>query len=70
MTGDLELVPRATRKFLLHRGHILSSLDSGAVSQLIVHDLGKSVAPKSNGVFLGKLVGVSDPRKDGYPAGY
>lgn len=75
LMGDVELVPYSTREFLLQRGHNLSSASSGAMSQLVLHDLrrpaklnAKSLWNKN--VFMGKLIGVSDLRKDGYPSGY
>jgi gamma-glutamyltranspeptidase/glutathione hydrolase/leukotriene-C4 hydrolase len=57
--GELELESQSTLEFLSSRGHTLVSTSGGAVSQLVLHDFDK-----------GKLIGVSDLRKDGYPAGY
>ncbi|CAL9764017.1 unnamed protein product [Musa acuminata subsp. burmannicoides] len=64
--------------FLEQRGHVLRSLSSGAVSQLVVHNLHERVpsmqrktdrkAKNGDGVFHGRLIAVSDPRKDGSPA--
>ncbi|CAL9121396.1 unnamed protein product [Musa textilis] len=64
--------------FLEQRGHVLRSLSSGAVSQLVVHNLHERVPSKQwktvrkakngDGVFHGRLIAVSDPRKDGSPA--
>lgn len=64
--------------FLEQRGHVLRSLSLGAVSQLIVHNLHERVpsmqrktdrkAKNGDGVFHGRLIAVSDPRKDGSPA--
>ncbi|CAD5179150.1 unnamed protein product [Musa acuminata subsp. malaccensis] len=64
--------------FLEQRGHVLRSLSLGAVSQLVVHNLHERVpnmqrktdrkAKNGGGVFHGRLIAVSDPRKDGSPA--
>ncbi|CAL9192750.1 glutathione hydrolase 3-like [Musa acuminata AAA Group] len=64
--------------FLEQRGHVLRSLSLGAVSQLVVHNLHDRVpsmqrktdrkAKNGEGVFHGRLIAVSDPRKDGSPA--
>ncbi|CAL9186404.1 unnamed protein product [Musa hybrid cultivar] len=64
--------------FLEQRGHVLRSLSLGAVSQLVVHNLHERVpsmqrktdrkAKNGDGVFHGRLIAVSDPRKDGSPA--
>ncbi|KAK1272105.1 Gamma-glutamyltranspeptidase 3 [Acorus gramineus] len=68
-----------TRDFLKQRGHSLKSHEGGAICQLIVQNLHKSVddgvhsgrrlRAASNRVFHGMLTAVSDPRKDGRPAG-
>ncbi|THU50041.1 hypothetical protein C4D60_Mb06t15890 [Musa balbisiana] len=66
--------------FLEQRGHIVSSLSSAAaVSQLVVHNLQVPVlsnhrkdnrkVKNGNNIFHGKLIAISDPRKDGSPAG-
>lgn len=64
--------------FLEQRGHVLRSLSLGAVSQLVVHNLHERVpnmqrktdrkAKNGGAVFHGRLIAVSDPRKDGSPA--
>ncbi|KAK3160353.1 hypothetical protein QOZ80_1BG0058410 [Eleusine coracana subsp. coracana] len=55
-------------EFLKKRGHRLQSTSSGAVCQFIVQDLPPAAA-SATGVFRGRLTAVSDPRKDGSPAG-
>lgn len=76
--GELIEFSREAREFLKQRGHWLASTGSGAVCQLIVQDLLEPVSgkqsmklPQSGGenVFHGMLTAVSDPRKDGSPAG-
>ncbi|KAJ4715620.1 Gamma-glutamyltranspeptidase [Melia azedarach] len=52
---------------LQHMGHDLESMGGGAVCQFVVHEL--ETAEEINGG-IGRLVGVSDPRKGGIPAGY
>ncbi|MQL74748.1 hypothetical protein Taro_007113 [Colocasia esculenta] len=78
----IELSP-GTRAFLMQRGHHLNSVPVVAVCQLVVHNLQKPVdgAPSRvrinrkageeviNPIFHGMLTAVSDPRKDGRPAG-
>ncbi|XP_020191131.1 glutathione hydrolase 3 [Aegilops tauschii subsp. strangulata] len=73
--ADGEVIEFSTEamEFLRRRGHVLESTSPGAVCQLIVQDL---LAPVSGGgggggenVFRGMLTAVSDPRKDGSPAG-
>ncbi|KAJ8483665.1 hypothetical protein OPV22_016150 [Ensete ventricosum] len=64
--------------FLEQRGHVLRSLSLSSVSQLIVHNLNERVpsmqrktdrkTKNRGGVFHGRLIAVSDPRKDGSPA--
>ncbi|RRT40762.1 hypothetical protein B296_00040432 [Ensete ventricosum] len=64
--------------FLEQRGHVLRSLSLSSVSQLIVHNLHERVpsmqrktdrkTKNRGGVFHGRLIAVSDPRKDGSPA--
>ncbi|XP_068660742.1 glutathione hydrolase 3-like [Aristolochia californica] len=73
---EIELSEEAVQ-FLASRGHILSGLPRGSGCQLLVHDLHNPVKMKGdgrggfrNGVFRGKLTAVSDPRKDGKPAGF
>lgn len=64
----------AAKEFLEERHHRLQSTLNGAVCQFVVQNLNEPV-PKmrrqddENGVFLGMLTAVSDPRKDGRPAG-
>ncbi|CAM6129364.1 unnamed protein product [Calypogeia fissa] len=76
--GDVELLPDYTVRFLSSRGHDLAIETSGAVCQLIIQDLTRSArvprkmhhtTPENKEVFRGRLIGVSDLRKDGYPAG-
>ncbi|RWW66450.1 hypothetical protein BHE74_00026191 [Ensete ventricosum] len=62
--------------FLEQRGHIVNSLSSAAaVSQFVVHNLQVPVlsthrkVKNGNNIFHGKLIAISDPRKDGSPAG-
>ncbi|OAY64936.1 Gamma-glutamyltranspeptidase 3 [Ananas comosus] len=57
--------------FLEQRGHSLQSVSGGAVCQLVVHNLGEPVRLQSDNsaVFHGMLTAVSDPRKEGSPAG-
>lgn len=58
--------------FLKQRGHLLRSLSGGAVTQFVVHNLQnpvQNVDKRKDGIFHGKLTAVSDPRKDGRPAG-
>ncbi|KAG0498700.1 hypothetical protein HPP92_003391 [Vanilla planifolia] len=60
------------RAFLKQRGHQLGSISGGSVCQFVVHNLKKPVRnwfEKEDGTFFGMLIAVSDPRKDGRPAG-
>ncbi|CAL4965251.1 unnamed protein product [Urochloa decumbens] len=66
-SGEVIALSEEAKAFLEERGHRLKSTDSGAVCQLIVHQLAET--PASGGVFRGRLTAVSDPRKDGRPAG-
>ncbi|KAG9458274.1 hypothetical protein H6P81_002782 [Aristolochia fimbriata] len=76
--GDHILLSEEAVQFLASRGHVLSGLPRGSGCQLLVHDLSNSVMMKGedgrrgfrNGVFHGKVIAVSDPRKDGKPAGF
>lgn len=52
-------MPAACPQALAQRGHNVTGTDWGAVVQAVV--VGRDD---------GRLVGVSDPRKDGAPAGY
>ncbi|KAJ4959308.1 hypothetical protein NE237_026419 [Protea cynaroides] len=75
--GDHIELSEERKIFLKERGHELKAQASGAISQLIVHTLpnqidiaGKIVRqPNSDQVLHGILTAVSDPRKDGRPAG-
>ncbi|KAK3144600.1 hypothetical protein QOZ80_4AG0315200 [Eleusine coracana subsp. coracana] len=60
--GDLFLLDAETRAALQKRGHVLSPLAGGTISQFVVHSLEHSGH--------GDLTAVSDPRKGGVPAGY
>ena len=63
----------SAREFLEERHHQLQSTSgASAVCQFVVQNLKEPVsnAPRTgNGVFHGLLTAVSDPRKDGRPAG-
>ncbi|KAJ4769097.1 Gamma-glutamyltranspeptidase [Rhynchospora pubera] len=74
----------SAKMFLEERGHVLENIGAGAVCQLVVHDLREPVqnwdvtrriqrkilkGTVDNGAFKGMLTAVSDPRKDGAPAG-
>ncbi|KAM7259006.1 hypothetical protein ACFE04_014747 [Oxalis oulophora] len=63
VTGDHFELPTDIRQALTKKGHVLQSLAGGTICQFIVHEL------NGNRDF-GQLVGVSDPRKGGTPAGY
>ncbi|KAJ4715634.1 Gamma-glutamyltranspeptidase [Melia azedarach] len=64
---------------LAKKGHVLDKFTSGVICQFIEHET-KELREQDGGRELiesivedgsaGKLVGVSDPRKGGYPAGY
>lgn len=59
-TGGHFEVPWETRAALAMKGHVLQSLAAGgAICQFVVHDSS-----------AGPLVGVSDPRKGGFPAAF
>ncbi|PKA56384.1 Gamma-glutamyltranspeptidase 3 [Apostasia shenzhenica] len=61
-----------SRAFLKQRGHHLRSLSGGAVCQLVTHNLqvpASNIGGRKDGIFRGMLTAVSDPRKDGRPAG-
>ncbi|XP_020598939.1 gamma-glutamyltranspeptidase 3-like [Phalaenopsis equestris] len=58
--------------FLKQRGHQLRNISGGSVAQFVVHNLQNPVPvveERKDGIFYGKLTAVSDPRKDGGPAG-
>lgn len=57
-------LPKETRDVLENKGHVLTPIADGAISQLIVVESGGN----SNGT--NRLVAVSDPRKGGFPSGY
>ncbi|CAI0554606.1 unnamed protein product [Linum tenue] len=68
-------VPAETRAFLERRGHVLQGLAGGTISQLVVQEFQgdhRSSLKNNNGTTaaFGRLVGVSDPRKGGFPAGF
>lgn len=66
VSGDHIEVPAETRAVLQSKGHVLQSLAGGTICQFVVQRLQH---PKK-GVVFGELVGVSDPRKGGFPAGF
>lgn len=59
--------------FLERRGHAMRGIALGAVSQLVVHNIQEPFMSlhrrMKNNVVHGMLIAVSDPRKDGSPAG-
>lgn len=61
-TGGHFEVPIETRAAVAKKGHVLKSLAGGTICQFVVQEL--------NGSNVGRLVGVSDPRKGGFPAGF
>uniref|UniRef100_A0ACD5VMB0 Uncharacterized protein n=1 Tax=Avena sativa TaxID=4498 RepID=A0ACD5VMB0_AVESA len=69
--GEVIKLSAEAREFLRSRGHVLVGQGSGAVCQMIVQDLLEPVSGGGGGenVFHGMLTAVSDPRKDGSPAG-
>ena len=68
-SGEVIALSDGAKAFLEQRGHQLRSTGSGAVCQFIVHELAAPPAAPGGGVFRGMLTAVSDPRKDGRPAG-
>ncbi|CAK7328280.1 unnamed protein product [Dovyalis caffra] len=64
--GEHYEVPAHVRAFLQKRGHVLQSLAGGTICQFILADAETSKKNKGRD----ELVGVSDPRKGGFPAGY
>lgn len=64
--GEHFEVPAKTRAFMEKKGHVLQSLAGGTICQFIVQDLESLRRNRSSGV----LVGISDPRKGGFPAGF
>ncbi|ERN15052.1 hypothetical protein AMTR_s00056p00018800 [Amborella trichopoda] len=61
-------VPLEDRVDLAKKGHVLKALAFGAKCQFVVHHLPRW--PQGETVVTAKLTGVSDPRKEGEPAGY
>lgn len=61
-TGDHFEVPAETRAALEKKGHILQSLAGGTICQFVLQEL--------NSPNAGQLIGISDPRKGGFPAGF
>eukprot|EP01018_Ginkgo_biloba_P038112 Gb_20998 [translate_table: standard] len=56
---------------LTERGHRLKAQSTGAICQLVVQNLQDPVKIASDSqIFYGMLTAVSDPRKDGIPAGF
>lgn len=66
--GEVIALSDGAVEFLEQRGHRLQSTSSGAVCQFIVQDLPQTAA-SAGGVIHGRLTAVSDPRKNGSPAG-
>ncbi|KAF8704986.1 hypothetical protein HU200_031236 [Digitaria exilis] len=66
--GEVIALSAEAKEFLEQRGHWLVSTASGAVCQFIVHEVAEPAAA-GGGVVRGMLTAVSDPRKDGRPAG-
>lgn len=71
LDGEHIELSRESKLGLSQRGHWLEAHSSGAISQLVVQNLNNPIKVESdNQVFYGKLTAVSDPRKDGIPAGF
>lgn len=71
LDGEHIELSRESKMGLSQRGHWLEAQSSGAISQLVVQNLNNPIKVESdNPVFYGKLTAVSDPRKDGTPAGF
>lgn len=70
MTGDHIELAEYYIAALKEKGHELESKSTGAIVQLVVQDLSRpaELHPKSATPFF-RLIGVSDLRKDGVPAG-
>ncbi|TXG69397.1 hypothetical protein EZV62_004332 [Acer yangbiense] len=66
LSGDHFEVPADIRASLKKKGHVLESTAGGTICQFIVQEL---ETIEENGS-VGRLVGVSDPRKGGFPAGF
>ncbi|KAK4853456.1 hypothetical protein QYF36_009535 [Acer negundo] len=68
VSGDHFEVPADIRESLKKKGHVLESITGAtSVCQFIVQELKTN---KGNIGSVGRLVGVSDPRKGGFPAGF
>lgn len=73
--GDHIELSRERKVFLKERGHELEARAGGAICQLVVQtienpiDFGRKLGKIFNSQINGKLTAVSDPRKDGKPAG-
>ncbi|KAL8471998.1 hypothetical protein ACS0TY_029293 [Phlomoides rotata] len=63
-TGDHFEVAAETRSELQKKGHVLRSIAGGTICQFIL------VQELSSSSSAGQLIGVSDPRKGGFPAGF
>lgn len=71
LDGEHIELSRESKLGLSQRGHWLEAHSSGAISQLVLQNLNNPIKVESdNQVFYGKLTAVSDPRKDGIPAGF
>eukprot|EP00850_Spirogloea_muscicola_P009647 SM000054S18133 [mRNA] locus=s54:740330:743578:+ [translate_table: standard] len=78
LNGAAVTLPQDVVTALQRRNHNTTAIPFGAVCQLIVHDLerpaedteGSPGLGRREDTFYGKLIAVSDPRKDGAPAGY
>ncbi|EOA18807.1 hypothetical protein CARUB_v10007420mg [Capsella rubella] len=58
-------IPKETRLVLEKKGHVLTPISGGTISQfIVVQESDKSSGGRS------KLVAVSDPRKGGFPSGF
>lgn len=76
VTGKHLELGEEMRKGLEAKGHVLEADATGAVCQLVVQDLQRPTKRSwlrglwpGNDDFHGILIGVSDERKDGAPAG-
>ncbi|KAL8476061.1 hypothetical protein ACS0TY_028653 [Phlomoides rotata] len=63
-TGDHFEVAAETRSELQKKGHVLRSIAGGTICQFIL------VQELSSSSSAGQLIGVSDSRKGGFPAGF
>ncbi|KAL9459185.1 hypothetical protein AB3S75_002551 [Citrus x aurantiifolia] len=64
--GDHFEIPGNIRASLRKKGHVLESMAGGTICQFIVQEF-ESIKENEG---VGELVGVSDPRKGGFPAGF